>query len=116
MIWYKRLANESSVSYRKVYLLDKSARVVEELFYDETESQPSRELHKYNDQGFEIEEINYNSDGTLHSRQTFSDFKADSKGNWIIRKTKMFDHNNKELPTYANTTYRQISYHSSIKK
>ncbi|MFN7929385.1 MAG: hypothetical protein U0Y68_15855 [Blastocatellia bacterium] len=117
IIWHKRFVTETPISYRLVYQLDSQGRIEEEFFYDGDSSASSRSVHKYNEQGIEIEFTEYESDGSLRSKDTYSDFKLDRRGNWIERTVTRFyvRSDNRQPVTTSDKHYRVITYYPAGK-
>ncbi len=105
--WYEHFVKNSVISHRISYILDKSGKVTEQLFYSPEITQPERQVYKYNPDGAELEIATYKPDGNLHSKRAFSNIKLDSQRNWIQRTV------DQEGSLFIE--YREITYYPSAK-
>jgi hypothetical protein len=115
-IWYKGRAQKSSILSKYVYQRNEKGLIQEELVYEGDGTLSTRIAHKYNDDGIKIEYAEYQPDGTLRMKNTYTDFMLDEKGNWIKRTVKMFYARSDGTPvTTGQNEYREISYYPSAK-
>ena len=109
----ERLIRESPYQWRTVYSYGNSDWLKEEHLYSLKDgSLIWRISYTYNAKGAVKREVWYHGNDFLDDEITYSDYKYDSRGNWIVRKAARHQHYDKNMPEYQMWwTYREIIYY-----
>ncbi|HEV2861055.1 MAG TPA: hypothetical protein VGX48_08620 [Pyrinomonadaceae bacterium] len=109
----ERLIREHPYQWRTVYSYGNSDRLEEERLYSLKDGSPIRRIsYTYNAKGAVEREVWYSAKGSVDDEMTYSDYKYDSRGNWLVRKAARHQHYDKNMPEHQMWwTYREIIYY-----
>jgi len=95
----------SNGEFVKRHVYKYEAKPKEELVYSETGSLTYRELYILDDKGNEIEDINFEPDGSVNWRISYT-YEFDSHGNWTKRTMNVLSdtHRRIEAPSVHSPT------------
>jgi hypothetical protein len=97
---------------RQVFLYDSQGRKIGTQQFTEEGKLFRTALVRYDDHGDEVEDVEYNSDGSVHKRTAYS-YEFDSQGNWVKQVTSEWvKRDGKSFFEPNEVDYREITYFS----